>query len=61
MGYFTKLIDQIWNKPSIDSAGHGRYTIPQILSLFVLLAVITVVFYTGEYVLNLIKGFLVDG
>jgi len=57
MGYFTKLIDRIW-----DEKGHnGRYTIKQMFSMFVLVIVISVVYYTGEYVLTLIKGFLADG
>ncbi len=57
MGYFTKLIDRIW-----DENGHnGRYTIKQMLSILVLMTVISGIYYMGMGVWTLIKGFLADG
>jgi len=70
MGYFTELIDRIWDeKPKWWMGGRGSYTIPQMLSIlvlvlaiFLLLSVISGIIVAGEFVLNLIKGFFVaDG
>ena len=57
MGYFTKLIDRIW-----DEKGHnGRYTIKQMLSILVLMTAISGIYYMGMGVWTLVKGFLADG
>ena len=57
MGYFTKLIDRIW-----DEKGHnGRCTIKQMLSILVLMTAISGIYYMGIEVWTLIKGFLADG
>jgi len=70
MGYFTELIDRIWDEKGKPRLGGGtNYTWKQLLSIlvlvvaiFLLLSVISGIIVTGEFVLNLIKGFFVaDG
>ena len=70
MGYFTELIDRIWDEKGKSRLGGGtNYTWKQLLSIlvlvvaiFLLLSVISGIIVTGEFVLNLIKGFFVaDG
>jgi len=58
MGYFTELIDRIWDEKGKPRLGGGTtYTWKQILSLLVLMSVISGIYYVGMGIWTLIKGF----